>query len=105
MTQIAEITLDPKGLTRGFTGAISRTELFASFPEAGIWFVLVAYGAGDHPLSVTLLTGLLWLVARQYLEWASEKGFKVNWDRVGFSNKGPGTGLCGVNPGRFLSYE
>lgn len=89
MTQVAEITLDPEGLARGFTGAISRTELFSSFPEAGIWFVLVAYWAGDHLLPVTLLTRLLWLVARRYLEWAPEKGFKVNWDWVGVSNKGP----------------
>lgn len=86
---VAEITWDLDGLIRGFTGAISLTELFASLPESGIGLILAAFGVGYHLLPVTLLARLLWLVGQRYLEWVPGKGFKVNWDRMGVSGKRP----------------
>ena len=79
---VVEITWDFDALLIGFTGGLSLSELFASFPESALGAFLLSFGIGYGLLPVMLMARILWLVAHRYVTWVPGKGLKVHWDRI-----------------------
>lgn len=89
---VAELTWDIPSIVRGFLGQISLGELFGSFPESIIGFLvgLALPGMGTFgALPITLIARLAWLVANHFLEWVPGKGLKVHWEKLGIEPVGP----------------
>jgi hypothetical protein len=79
---VVEITWDFQALLLGFTGGLSLGELFSSFPESSIGFLMTFFGIGYGFLPVMVMARILWLVANKYATWVPGKGLKVHWDRI-----------------------
>lgn len=83
---VTEVSWSLDDLIKGFTGNITVSELFSSFPESGIGFIIAVLfpGLGTFALlPFSVMARVLWLLHKKLVAWVKGKGFLIHWDRMG----------------------
>lgn len=68
---VEELSWEPSDLIRGFTGALSLTEMVATLPESafGLLISFLMGGLGYTIMPYLLIPRLAWMLAKGYIKW------------------------------------